>query len=614
MRLGAVIFRGPALGDSAQSERGRLTLANQLAGTEFIGGGGAPGSQNISILPYAAGGTNSSDNGSSLITYDADGFRPLATTEYYSADLAPANPTANVRLVGATANNTASTMNALVLANDGTSVDASVTGIGTLNITSGVIIGNPLFATNNTPIGLSNNIAFGSAEGIIYTVGTGGLRITGNLTGSNGLTRTGNGPSTPSNNTDVLVLTGDNHLLTGPLTIDAGILEFNSANALPGTGTIVVNGSNVSVNFVVNASGPGAGLAYVGSSPLTISRGITVNTGYLSVKQLEFIGPQLAIGNLTLAGQITGAGGMDFHAQNAATPSGEIFVTNTANTYTGSTRFGGGTTHIAADGSTGAGGGWDFASSAALVLEGSVANSRHVNVEGATTINTNGHDMTLSGPITSLSAGSLSPGNGGFTKTVGSGTLTLTSPINFLPGAITVNAGTLIVDGNLGPSPTSPLTIASAATLGGSGTVWRNTTVNGTLSPGSGPGVLTIGGSLTFGSGATVSMQLSGPVAGTGYDQVVVNSTASSGATVALGAGVANLSLSLGFAPAAHSAFWLINNTSRAANSTTGNFAGLPEGSIITLGIFGGTTYTGFISYTPATLQRGRRTAPARTS
>jgi autotransporter-associated beta strand protein len=595
---GTFIFRGTALGDGATAPRGRATLTTPLAASAFVGGGGADGSPNISILPYAAGNANVLDNGISLVTYGADGFRPLTPAEYYSTNLAPADHTANVRLTGATANNLSTTMNALVLANDGGSNDGSVTGTGTLNITSGVIIANPANAAPATPVGVSNNIAFGSAEGIVYTVGTGGLRITGNLTGSNGLTRTGNGTSAAApnnNNTDVLILTGDNSGLSGPLTINAGILEFNSANALPGTGMIVANGSNVALNFVVGADSPGAVLSYVGSAPLTISRDLAVNTGYLTVKQAEYAGGQPPIGNLTVAGQITGAGGMNYYAQNAASPNGQIFVTNTANTYTGPTRFGAGTTHIAGDGCTGVGGGWDFASSAALTLEGDVTNSRHVNLEGVTTINTNGHNMTLSGPITSLAAGSLSTANGGFIKN-GGGTLTLTSPINLLPNFITVNAGSLIVNGNIGPSPTNALTVASAATLGGSGTIWRNTTVNGTLSPGNSPGVLTIGGALTLGSGATMNMQLNGAAAGSGYDQVVVNSAATSGAAVTLGSGTASLSVSLGFAPTASSMFWLINNTN-AATTTTGNFAGLAEGAVVPLGSFNGRTYTAHISY-----------------
>jgi autotransporter-associated beta strand protein len=602
---GTFIFRGTALGDGATGVRGRILLTNPLAGSEFVGGGGAAGSLNINILPYAAGGTSTSDTGTSLVTYDTDGFRTLTATEYDPAVsagvLSPFYPTSNVRLTGTTSNGATTTMNALVLANNGGTTDASVTGTGTLSLTSGVLISNPRNATATAPNILTNNIDFGSAEGIIYTVGNAGLKITGNLTGSNGLTKSGSPPTTITN-TNVLILTGDNHLLTGPLTIDAGVVEFNSANALPGD-SILANVASISTLPI------GAALAYAGASPVTISRGVTVNTGYLTFKQFDLAAStQPSVGNLTVSGLISGTGNVNYQGQSPAiTNAGQIYVTNTGNTYTGNTRFTNGNIHIAGDGCTGVGGGWSFAfgtstAPVTLTLEGDVTNSRHVNFEGGGAsspptfvINTNGHNMTLNGPITTLGSGTLTTGSGGFAKN-GAGTLTLTSPVNTLPGVIAVNAGTLIINGNLGPSPTNALTVAAGATLGGSGTIWRNTTVAGTLAPGNSPGVLTIGGNLSLSSGATMSMQLNGAAPGSGYDQVVVNSTAASGPSVTLGAGTATLSATVGYVADASAMFWLIVNNN-AATTTTGNFAGLPEGATVQLGTFAGRTYTGIISY-----------------
>jgi autotransporter-associated beta strand protein len=260
------------------------------------------------------------------------------------------------------------------------------------------------------------------------------------------------------------------------------------------------------------------------------------------------------------------------------------------------------------------GGGWSFAAGIStapttLTLEGDVANSRHVNFEGGgaspptVVINTNGHNMTLSGPLTSLSPGSLAiNGSGGFGKN-GAGTLTLNSTTNLLPGVITVSAGTLLINGNLGPSPTNAVTVNTGATLGGSGNIYRNVTIaaGGRLAPGNSPGILSVYGNLsltgTAAAPSTLTMELNGAAAGSGYDQVVASSSATSGATVALGAGVNTLALSLGFAPGANSMFWLINNKSTVAGSTTGSFAGLPEGSAVTLGTFASRTYTGHISY-----------------
>jgi hypothetical protein len=95
-------------------------------------------------------------------------------------------------------------------------------------------------------------------------------------------------------------------------------------------------------------------------------------------------------------------------------------------------------------------------------------------------------------------------------------------------------------------------------------------------------------------------MQLNGPAAGTGYDQVVQTlQNAGPVATTVLGT-TATLKASMGYAAAATDKFWIIRNenTVGTANTTTGNFAGLIEGATVNLGTFGGKTYTAKISYT----------------
>ena len=64
------------------------------------------------------------------------------------------------------------------------------------------------------------------------------------------------------------------------------------------------------------------------------------------------------------------------------------------------------------------------------------------------------------------------------------------------------------------------IAIAGGRTLGGSG-VLGNVTVDGLLSPGNSPGVLTVD-SLILGSTATTSMEIAGDVLGSGYDNVSV--------------------------------------------------------------------------------------------
>jgi autotransporter-associated beta strand protein len=572
---GTFVLRGTSLGDGTTTSRGRIILDTALAGSDFVGGSGAAGSKNINILTYGVGGSSGTDNGSGFVTYGSDGFRLLNTSTEYDAagsgsTLAPLDPTNNVRLTGATANAATTTLNSLLLAG------GSVTGTGTLNITSGAVLGSS---------SISNNLAFGNVEGVIWT---NGMAITGQLSGTNGLTKSGG----------TLTLTADNHNLTGPLTINAGTLQYNQDLALPGDGQIVVSSAGVG----------GAGLQWTGvGAATTLSRNVAVNTGTFSFSIAT------NAGNMHLAGTISGAGNVNL--QSAA--GGEVYVDNTANTYTGTTRFGGGNIHIAADGSTGSGGQWEFAGGA-LVAEGAVTNSRAINFEASSTIDTKSFNVTLGGPMTAYGADGFnaSVANTGFTKN-GAGTLNLTSPANNISGIVTVNAGTLLINGNLGPSNNlNSVTVNSGATLGGSGTIYRNTVIGqgATLSPGNSPGILTIWGNLNMAASvapaATLIMELNGPVAGTGYDQVQVfgQNGAPAVAEVQLGGDTpatqaTNLQLHLGYAPTPNSVFWLITNTNNylanlgAANTTTGTFAGLPEGSTVTLGSFGGVTFTGSISY-----------------
>ncbi|MBY0260925.1 MAG: hypothetical protein K2Q20_01175, partial [Phycisphaerales bacterium] len=136
--------------------------------------------------------------------------------------------------------------------------------------------------------------------------------------------------------------------------------------------------------------------------------------------------------------------------------------------------------------------------------------------------------------------------------------------------------------------------LCGSGTIGTSGTALRNLSVNGILSPGTSPGILTSFGNLAMNAGSSFLAELAGPTVGTGYDQMVVNGTVTLATT---GAGV-SLNAALSYLPAASLSdiYWILLNDS--TDAVVGTFAGAPEGSLVSIGSFAGVPYTAQISYT----------------
>jgi autotransporter-associated beta strand protein len=157
-------------------------------------------------------------------------------------------------------------------------------------------------------------------------------------------------------------------------------------------------------------------------------------------------------------------------------------------------------------------------------------------------------------------------GNGGEIK-VGAGTLELTNA-NTYPGPTTINAGTLVVNGN---QPNSAITVGIGATLAGTGQTGP-VTVNGTLSPGGAvPGILHTG-TINFASGSSYRVRLNGTSQGSGYD-----ATAASGS---VNLGDANLTVSVGFGSLVGDQFIILSST----GTISGTFHGLQNGQVFAVG------------------------------
>ncbi len=169
--------------------------------------------------------------------------------------------------------------------------------------------------------------------------------------------------------------------------------------------------------------------------------------------------------------------------------------------------------------------------------------------------------FTLDDTTTFSGAGSLTDDN--------FGTLTIPGSSPSLSGPTTVEAGTLLVNGS---QPGSSVSVIQNSTLGGSGTVGSVTTTGSTVSPGDGPGILTVQGNATFDSASTFKVGLDGSTAGTGYDQLNVMGEVNLGGS--------SLSASLGFTPADGETFTIVQSTS----PIVGTFKGLAEGATLSIG------------------------------
>jgi fibronectin-binding autotransporter adhesin len=154
---------------------------------------------------------------------------------------------------------------------------------------------------------------------------------------------------------------------------------------------------------------------------------------------------------------------------------------------------------------------------------------------------------------------------------LGSGTTILTGN-NTYRGALYVNAGTLLVNGNQSAA-SNAVSVAAGAAIGGAGSIGGAVTVNGILSPGNSPGVLTAA-SVILGGSSTSVFEINGTARGTQYDGLDI--LADSGLTY-------DGALSLAFGNA--SAFG-------ATTFDLFSFAGTPSGnftSVTSTGFYAGT-------------------------
>lgn len=384
--------------------------------------------------------------------------------------------------------------------------------------TNSVVVDGSLVFDRSDDITVSNAL---SGTGALTKLGAGALTLTGSNSYAGGTTigagtlRVGTGGTTGSigsgnitNNGTLAINRSDNVTISG--SIDgtgalvkqgAGLLTLPTANTY-GAGTTINGGAILIQDGGSLGSGP---IAHTGGqvrfsfgdgSTTVIANDISLNTtGHQTfiVRGTADAAPTVST-TVRLTGKISGgAAGQTFRLVDSAT-SGNHFnvleVQNAANDFQGTIEIWRGTLAITSDGALGnpendiihysenLNGSIRFDADN-ITLAGTRAIQLAANDDP---INTQGFTSTILGPIS---------GAGRFVKQ-GTGRLILPGSVSHT-GTSTVAEGTLEVDGTFTTS-TAAVTVATGATLAGTGTIDRPTTVTGTIAPGtSGVGKLTTG-------------------------------------------------------------------------------------------------------------------------
>lgn len=361
--------------------------------------------------------------------------------------------------------------------------------------------------TDTGPVTLANNNQ-------ARTIALGGTNL-GNNTLAGSIGNAGTGVTTlAKNDSGNWVLTG-NHSYTGSTNVNGGTLFIGGGGTTGSIASAIVNnfgtlGFNRSDLLSYGGQIGGTGSVRQAGTGTTVLTGTNLYTGGTTIEAGTL---QLGDGGATgsIVGDIVDNGLLVFNRSNLVTFAGTISgsgavrqigsgttVLSGINSYAGGTSILGGTLQVSADANLGAAaGGLDF-SGGTLRTTASFASARNSSLTGAGTILTDtGTTFSLNGMIS---------GAGGLTKS-GAGVLTLTGA-NSYAGATAVNAGTLLVNGNQSAA-TGLLTVASGATLGGSGTIGGSVNVlsGGILAPGNSPGTLNIDGDLVLAGGSVLNFE-----------------------------------------------------------------------------------------------------------
>jgi autotransporter-associated beta strand protein len=451
-----------------------------IAGSGLLGGGNYAGTiTNNGSFVYASAATQTVSgviSGSGTLEKEGTGTLILtAANTYTGATTVDAGTLAitNAGALGSTAAGSGTTVNT-----GGTLDLRNVTGVA-----EPITVAGGTLATSTGSSSVAAPISISGAS----TVDVDGTQLTleGVISGSGSLEKEGSG---------TLILTAAN-TYTGATTVDAGTLAITNAGALgtDAAGTTVNTGGTLDLRNITGVSEP-ITLAGGTLATSTGSSSVTAPISISGASTVDVDGTQLI-----LEGVISGSGSLEKEG------TGTLILT-AANTYTGATTVDAGTlaiTNAGALGSTAAGSGTTVNTGGTLDLRnitgvaepitlaggtlavstGSSSVTSPMTITGASTIDVDGTQLTLSSAVS---------GSGSLEKE-GSGTLLLEAA-NTYTGATQIDAGVLKLAAGASISESDKVVVGANATfdtsaitgnvfiesLAGAGTV-----LNGSIAPNS---------------------------------------------------------------------------------------------------------------------------------
>jgi fibronectin-binding autotransporter adhesin len=382
-------------------------------------------------------------------------------------------------------------------------------GLQRITFGNTTLTGNATFQVDNNVAGVTSQLRLGAVSGTGFgftKTGSGDLELTaaGTFTGpvriGAGNLILGNGAALVNANLDMNA--GDTGTLRfgsltaaqiGVLTGSRNIVLENDISAAVTLTVGAGSAPNVPSNYSGIFSGAG-GITKGGAQALTLTGNSTftgefnLNRGSVAVNRIGNAGENSPLGQ----NGIVILGGASNNPQLAYEGAGE----------TSNKQF-----QVGSGGGGAAGGGQLFNNgSGALVFNNAQFNSADVvataNVTRTLTLGGNytGGVNRIDGAIVDNNAANP------VGVTIAGGTWQLAGN-NTYTGTTTVGTGTLIINGNQSAAA-GVLSVASGATLGGSGTIGGATTISGIHSPGNSPGIQTFADGLTYATGSTFVWEL----------------------------------------------------------------------------------------------------------